>query len=180
MSTLPAKEIVVLVGHGAESDTNDNAQKQELSCAANFVQNTMGFAGSTGVTAREDWHDLSMIAVDEAVNRIQTLLQSTGAEEVILVPATGSGSGFNMISEALTENNIPFTATPETLPLGEPEFREWAQQTISETLDFINTEHPTESTMTPQWQRTYQCSMGNSDEGGELPSSPVNGGHNGN
>jgi len=180
VSTLPAKEIVVLVGHGAESDTNDNAQKQELSCAANFVQNTMGFAGSTGVTAREDWHDLSMIAVDEAVNRIQTLLQSTGAEKVILVPATGSGSGFNMISEALTENNIPFTATPETLPLGEPEFREWAQQTISETLDFNNTEHPTESTITPQWQRTYQCSMGNSDEGGELPSSPVNGGHNGN
>jgi hypothetical protein len=129
---------------------------------------------------REDWHDLLMIAVDEAVTKIQSLLQLTGTERVILVHATGSGSGFEMISDALAENNIAFIAVPETLPLDEPKFREWAQHTISETLNFINNDHPAESMIIPQWQRTYQCSRGNSNEEGELPSSPGNGGHNGN
>lgn len=80
---------------------------------------------------REDWHALSMIAVDEAVTKIQSLLQLTGPERVILVPVTGSRSGFEMISDALAEKNIAFIEAPETLPLGEPKYREWAQHTIS-------------------------------------------------
>jgi hypothetical protein len=42
-----------------------------------------------------------------------------------LVPATGSRSGFEIISDALAENNIAFIEAPETLPLGEPKFREY-------------------------------------------------------
>lgn len=61
-----------------------------------------------------------------------------------------------MISDVLAENNITFIAAPETLPLGDLKFREWAQHTISEILNFINNGHPAESTMIPQWQRTYQ------------------------
>jgi hypothetical protein len=72
-----------------------------------------------------------MIVVDEAVTKIQSLLQLTGTERVILVPATGNRSGFEMISDALAENNIAFSEAPETLPLGELKFREWAQHTIS-------------------------------------------------
>lgn len=158
-----------MVGHGARSNTNDNYQKQELACAADYAAAKFNSAGSLAVTAREDWHDLAPIAVQNAVIQIESLLQSTGAERVILVPATGSGSGFKMVSDALTENNIPFVTAPETLPLGEQEFRQWAQQTISETLTFINDEKPTESTITPQWHRTYGgCHIGdgNGDSGG--------------
>jgi hypothetical protein len=181
VSTIPEREIIVLVGHGARSDTNDNYQKLELACAAEHAATKSGSAGSLAVTAREDWHDLAPIAVQDAVTQIEALLQSTGAERVILVPATGSGSGFKMVSDALTENNIPFVAAPEPLPLGEQEFRQWAQQTISETLTFINNEKPTESTITPQWHRTYEdCHTGggNGNGGGGGPSPhPGNGGH---
>jgi hypothetical protein len=182
VSATPEKEIIVLVGHGARSDTNDNYQKQELVCAADYAATKSNSAGSLAVTAREDWHDLAPIAVQDAVTQIQSLLQSTGAERVILVPATGSGSGFKMVSDALTENNIPFVTAPETLPLGEQEFRQWAQQTISETLTFINNEKPTESTITPQWHRTYEdchTGVGNGNGGGGGGSSPHpgNGGH---
>jgi hypothetical protein len=177
VSTAPEKEIIVLVGHGARSDTNDNYQKLELGCAADYAATKSNSAGSLAVTAREDWHDLAPIAVQNAVTQIQSLLQSTGAEKVLLVPATGSGSGFKMVSDALTENNIPFVAAPETLPLGEQEFRQWAQQTISETVDFINTEKPTESTITPQWQRTYDCHIEEGNGGGGGPHPPPGNGH---
>lgn len=177
VSTTPEKEIIVLVGHGARSDTNDNYQKQELACAADYAATKSNSAGSLAVTAREDWHDLGPIAVQEAVSQIQSLLQSTGAERVILVPATGSGSGFKMVSDALTENNIHFVAAPETLPMGEEEFRQWAQQTLSETLSFINSEKPTESTITPQWHRTYDCHIEGGGNGGGSHPPPGNGGH---
>lgn len=154
-----------------------------MACAADYAAAKSNSAGSLAITAREDWHDLAPMAVQNAVTQIQSLLQSTGAERVILVPATGSGSGFKMVSDALTENNIPFTTAPETLPLGEQEFRQWAQQTITETLTFINNEKPTESMITPQWHRTYEdCHTGggngNGGGGGGGPSPhPGNGGH---
>jgi hypothetical protein len=53
----PGKEILVLVGHGATLDTNNEAQSQELSCAANYVRTKLGLAGSIGVTVRENWPD---------------------------------------------------------------------------------------------------------------------------
>jgi hypothetical protein len=177
VSTTPEDEIIVLVGHGARSDTNDNAQKLELSCAADYAATKSNFAGSLAVTAREDWHDLAPIAVQNAVTQIQTLLQATGAERVVLVPATGSGSGFKMVTDALTASNIPFVTTPETLPIGEQELRQWAQQTLTETMNFIRSEKPTQSTITPQWDRTYgDCNTGGNNGGGTNPP-PGNEGH---
>jgi hypothetical protein len=78
----------------------------------------------------------------------------------VTIPATGSGSGFDMKFDGLTVNNIPFIAAPETLPLREPEFREWAEHAISKTLYFVDSEQLTESTLTPQWDRSYPCSIG--------------------
>ncbi|KCZ70854.1 hypothetical protein ANME2D_02879 [Candidatus Methanoperedens nitroreducens] len=150
----PKNEIIVLVGHGARNDFNDEAQKKELSNAASYVKSKMGFAGSTGVTAREDWPDLYKIAVPEAVSTIKSLLNDTGAKKVILVPATG-GHGFDMIAEALDSEGINYVSAPETLPIGEKEFRDWALKTVRETIDFIKKERPTESTITPYWNRTY-------------------------
>ena len=46
------------------------------------------------------------------------MLEETGTQNVVLVPATGSGSGFHMVTEALEEEGIPFTEAPDPLPLG--------------------------------------------------------------
>lgn len=147
-------EILVLVGHGARSDFNDDAQETELSNAAAFVKKKMGFAGSIGVTAREDWPALQPIAVQEAVDEIKSMLEETGAANVVLVPATGA-SGFDLISSALEEEGINFVEAPEPFPIGLKEFKKWADQTVRETIEFIEEEEPTESTITPYWERDY-------------------------
>jgi hypothetical protein len=150
----PKNEVIVLVGHGAKKDFNDEAQKKELSNAASYVKSKLGFAGSTGVTAREDWPTLSDVAVPEAASKIKSLLNDTGAKKVILVPATG-GHGFDMIAEALDNEGIHYVSAPKTLPLGEKEFRKWALNTARETINFIIREKPAKSTTTPYWNRTY-------------------------
>jgi hypothetical protein len=155
VSENPKNEILVLVGHGARSDTNDMAQEMELSNAAAYAEKKMKFADSVGITAREDWPDLQPAAIEKAINTINEMLDETGADNVILVPATGSGSGFEAVAEALDAEGISYTVAPEPLPLGQDEFAAWAEQTYKETLKFIKKEKPTESTITPYWNRDY-------------------------
>ncbi len=155
VSENPKDEILILVGHGARSDTNDMYQKMELTNAAEYVEKKMKFADSIGVTAREDWPDLKPAAVVDAVNRIAEMLEETGADNVILVPATGSGSGFDAVAQALDAEGISYTVAPGPLLLGQDEFTEWAAQTFKETVKFMKKEQPTESTITPYWDREY-------------------------
>lgn len=151
----PSKEILLLVGHGAKWDANNEAQKQELSCAANYVRTKLGFAGSIGVTVREDWPDLSPIAIAEATFQVKGLMAQTGASRVVFVPATGGG--WRALEEALRQENLDLLEAPLPLPLGEGEFRKWARQTVTETARFIKDEKPTQPTVTPYWDRTYPC-----------------------
>ena len=81
------------------------------------------------------------------------MLEETGAKNVILVPATGSG--FNAIKQALAAEGISYTEAPDTLPLGQDEFEKWAEKTFKETVKFTKKEKPTESTITPYWNREY-------------------------
>jgi hypothetical protein len=155
VSDNPRNEILVLVGHGARSNTNDAHQEMELARAAEFVEGRMNFADSAAFTAREDWPDLQPAAIEEAISQIKTMLEQTEAQNVVLVPATGSGSGFHMVTEALQEEGIPFTEAPDPLPIGERDFIRWASETVRETIRFIEEEQPTESTITPYWSRTY-------------------------
>jgi cobalamin biosynthesis Co2+ chelatase CbiK len=155
VSENPKNEILVLVGHGARSNTNDMAQEMELSNAAAYAEKKLKFADSVGVTAREDWPDLQPLAIEKAVSTIQAMLEDTGADNVILVPATGSGSGFDAVAEALDAEGIAYTVAPEPLPFGQDEFEQWAKQTFEETVKFIKKEQPTESTITPYWSREY-------------------------
>jgi hypothetical protein len=155
VSDNPRNEILVLIGHGARSDTNDDAQVEELTRAAEYAERRMRFADSAAFTAREDWPELQPAAIEEAVNGIRSMLEETGTQNVVLVPATGSGSGFHMVTEALEEEGIPFTEAPDPLPLGEREFIRWSTLTVAETIAFIRSEQPTESTITPYWSRNY-------------------------
>lgn len=155
VSENPRNQILVLVGHGARSDTNDMYQETELSKAAKFVERKMSFADSVGLTAREDWPDLKAAAVEKAVDQIKDMLEETGAENVILVPAAGSGSGFDAITEALDAEGISYTEAPEVLPSAQDEYIKWAVTVVEETVRFINKEKPTESTITPYWSREY-------------------------
>jgi hypothetical protein len=155
VSDNPRNEILVLIGHGARSNTNDMHQEMELARAAEFVEGRMRFADSAAFSAREDWPDLQPAAIEEAVSGIKRMLEQTGAQSVVLVPATGSGSGFHTVAEALEEEDIAFTEAPEPLPLGERDFIRWAAETVRETIRFIEEDQPTESTITPQWSRNY-------------------------
>jgi hypothetical protein len=151
----PGNEILVLVGHGARLDANNEAQKKELSCAANYVKTKLGFAGAIGVTVREDWPDLSKVAVAEATLQVKELLEQTGASRVVFVPATGGG--WRALEDALRQESLDVLEAPLPLPLGEGEFRKWAWQTLKETVHFVTEEKPTQSTVTPYWDRTYSC-----------------------
>ncbi|MEM3159217.1 MAG: hypothetical protein QXJ74_00370 [Nitrososphaera sp.] len=155
VSENPKNEILVLVGHGAKSDANDMAQQQELTNAAAFAKKKMKFADAFGVTAREDWPTLSPAAVQSAVDKIEAAMAQTGATRVVLMPATGSGSGYEMVAGALTAESIDFVRAPDPLPLGEKEFKKWAEQVMKETVNFIKKEKPTQATITPYWNRTY-------------------------
>lgn len=153
VSENPRNEILVFVGHGARSNANDNAMKEEMANAAAYVEKKMKFADSLAVTAREDWPDLKAVAVANAVSQIEKMLEETGAVRVVLVPATGSGSGFDAVAEALEGAGIDFVGAPESN--GEEEFEKWAQQVMRETVNFIKKEKPTEATITPYWNREY-------------------------
>lgn len=146
----PADEILVMIGHGARSDLNDIAQTEELTNAAKYVQQKMGYADAFGVTAREDWPDLMEIAVPAAVDQIEESLAANNADRVVLVPATG-GMGFDAIKEELDNRGIPYVETQSTIPMGTDEFVLWAQKNVLVTTVFIIKENPTENTVTPNW-----------------------------
>jgi hypothetical protein len=126
-------------------------QERELANAAGYVERRMRFADSAAFTAREDWPDLQPAAIEKAVNGIKSMLARTGAQNVVLVPAIGSGSGFTAVAEALEQDGISFTEAPDPLPLGEREFIRWATLTVADTIQYIRDERPTESTVTPGW-----------------------------
>lgn len=147
----PEREIFVMVGHGARSNLNDMAQVEELTNAVQYVQQKIGYADAFGVTAREDWPDLKAKAVPAAVDQIEESLASNNADKVVLVPATGSGSGFDAVKEELDNRGIPYVETQEHLPIGSDEFVKWAQKNVLGTTAFIIKEKPTENTITPNW-----------------------------
>ena len=64
------------------------AQIEELTSAAKYVQQKIGYADAFGVTAREDWPDLMEVAVPAAVDKIKESLVAHNADKVILVSAT--------------------------------------------------------------------------------------------
>jgi hypothetical protein len=147
----PENEIFVMVGHGARSNLNDMAQVEELTYAAEYVQSKMGYADAFGVTAREDWPDLMEVAVPNAVDQIEESLSTNNADTAVLVPATGSGSGFDAVKEELNNRGISYVVTEEPIPIGSKEFVQWAQKNVLGTTAFIIKDQPTENTITPNW-----------------------------
>ncbi|MDN5844877.1 MAG: hypothetical protein L0H53_01210 [Candidatus Nitrosocosmicus sp.] len=147
----PENEIFVNVGHGAESNLNDMGQVQEYTNTAQYVQQRMGYADAFGVTAREDWPDLMEVAISAAADKIQDSLTATNADNVILVPASGSGSGFDAVKEELDNRGISYVVTEEPIPIGSNEFVKWAQKNVLGTTAFIIKEQPSENTITPNW-----------------------------
>lgn len=147
----PENEIYVMVGHGARSDRNDLSQVEELTNAAKYVKQKMNYADGFGVTAREDWPELMEVAVPEAVDQIEDSMNANNADNVVLVPATGSGSGFDAIKEELDNRGISYIVTEEPIPIGSKEFVQWSQKNVVGTTLYILKEKPTENTITPNW-----------------------------
>ena len=146
----PSNEIFVNIGHGARSDLNDMAQTKELTSAAKYVQQKMGYADAFGVTAREDWPDLMATAVPAAVDKIEESLAAHNADSVVLVPATG-GMGYDAVKEELDNRGISYVEADAPIPIGSAEFVQWAQKNVLGATAFIIKEKPTENTITPNW-----------------------------
>jgi len=155
ISENPKKEILVLVGHGARSDTNDMYQVLELGNLADYVKKKLKFQAAVGVTAREDWPELQEERIMDIVNLIKNLLKKTHAEKVILAPATGAGMGFQMVKDALEAEGIDVDEAAEPLSFAQKEFKKWSSQVMKETVQFIKNKVPKENTITPQWSRDY-------------------------
>jgi len=156
ISEIPRKEILVLVGHGARSDTNDMYQVRELQNLADYVQYKMGFKEALAVTAREDWPDLQEQRIMEIVEQVKKVLMKTHAEKVILAPATGAGMGFQMVKEALESEGIDVDEAADPLSFAQKEFKKWSSLVMKETVEFIKKNAPQENTITPQWNRNYR------------------------
>lgn len=155
ISEKPRKEILVLVGHGARSDTNDMYQVRELQNVADYVQYKMGFREAIAVTAREDWPELQEPRIMEIVEQIKEALMKTHAEKVILAPATGAGMGFQMVKEALEAEGIDVDEAADPMSFAQKEFKKWSSLVMKETVEFIKKKAPQENTITPQWNRDY-------------------------
>ena len=155
ISENPKKEILVLVGHGARSDTNDMYQVLELGNLADYVKKKLKFKAAVGVTAREDWPELQEERIMDIVNLVKNLLKKTHAEKVILAPATGAGMGFQMVKDALEAEGIDVDEAAEPLSFAQKEFKQWSSQVLKETVDFIKKKAPEENTITPYWNRNY-------------------------
>ena len=155
ISENPKKEILVLVGHGARSDTNDMYQVLELGNLADYVKKKLKFKAAVGVTAREDWPELQEERIMDIVNLVKNLLKKTHAEKVILAPATGAGMGFQMVKNALEAEGIDVDEAAEPLSFAQKEFKQWSSQVLKETVDFIKKKAPEENTITPYWNRNY-------------------------
>ncbi len=146
----PSNEIFVNIGHGARSDLNDMAQTKELTSAAKYVQQKMGYADAFGVTAREDWPDLMAVAVPAAVDKIEESLAAHNADSVVLVPATG-GMGYDAVKEEMDNRGVSYVEAESPIPIGSSEFVKWAQKNVLGATAFIIKEKPTENTITPNW-----------------------------
>ena len=92
-SDSPEDEILVLVGHGARNDSHNDAQDAELTCAAEYTENRLGFADSTALIVREDWEHLSGPAVAAGMEEILQMLSDSGAGHVTLIHASGIYGG---------------------------------------------------------------------------------------
>jgi hypothetical protein len=147
----PKKEIFVLVGHGARSDLNDLYQTKELTSAAKYVQHKMKYADAFGVTAREDWPELMPDAVNSAADKIEESINMHNADHAVLVPAAGSGSGFDAVKQELDNRGISYVETEGTLPIGAKQFTQWALKNIIGSTVFILMEKPSENTITSTW-----------------------------
>ncbi len=147
----PENEIFVMVGHGARSNLNDMSQVEELTNAAKYVQQKVGYVDGFGVTAREDWPDLMPTAIDAAADKIENSLAANNADRVVLVPATGSGTGFDAVKEELDNRGIQYVVTEEPIPIGSKEFVQWAQKNVLGATVYILKERPSENTVTPNW-----------------------------
>ncbi|MGD9533632.1 MAG: hypothetical protein AB7V56_07675 [Candidatus Nitrosocosmicus sp.] len=126
------------------------AQTKELTSAAKYVQQKMGYADAFGVTAREDWPDLMEIAVPAAVDKIEQSLTEHNADKVILVPATG-GMGYDAVKEELDNRGISYVEADAPIPIGSDEFGLWGIKNVLGATAFILKEKPTENTITPDW-----------------------------
>jgi hypothetical protein len=155
ISEKPRKELLVLVGHGARSDTNDMYQVRELQNAADYVEFKLGFAEALAVTAREDWPELQEPRIMEIVEQVKEALMNTYAKKVILAPATGAGMGFQMVKEALEAEGIDVDEAAELNSFAQKEFKKWSSLVMKQTVEFINKEVPEENTITPQWNKDY-------------------------
>ena len=153
----PENDLLVIVGHGARNDSHNDAQYAEMSCAAEYVENRLGFADSTALIVREDWEHLSGPAVAAGIEKIHQMLSASGAGHVTLIHATGTVEGLSLVTDVLDEAGVSYTIAPNGDVLGEEEMIMWAEQTINETIDYIKNERPLESTTTPHWDRTYVC-----------------------
>ena len=145
-SSSPENDILVLVGHGARNDSHNEAQDAEMSCAAEYVEGRLGFAASTALIVREDWEHLSEPAVAAGREEILQMLSESGAERVTLIHATGTAGGLGLVTAMLDEAGVEYAIAPNGDVLGEEEMVLWAEQTVSETVDYIKDERPTEST----------------------------------
>ena len=156
-SDSPENELLVIVGHGARNDSHNDGQYVEMSCVAEYVEERLGFADSTALIVREDWEHLSGPAVAAGEDDIRQMLSASGADHVTLIHATGTVGGLNLVTSMLDEADVTYTIAPNGDGLGEEEMIMWAEQTVSETIDYIRDEMPTESATTPYWNRTYTC-----------------------
>ena len=159
VSQSPGNEILVLVGHGARNDSHNDAQDAEMSCAAEYVEAKLGFADSAALIIREDWEHLSGPAVVAGKEEIHNLLSTTGADSVVLIHATGTEEGLSLVTDILDEMGAAYAVAPNGDLVGEEEMVKWAEQTVNETIAFIEDKKPSESTATPHWDRTYTCEV---------------------
>ena len=128
-----------------------------MSCAAQYVEEKMGFADSTALIVREDWEHLSAPAVAAGKQEILDMLSDSGASRITLIHATGTSEGLSMMTDVLDEEGIDYAVAPNADVIGEAEMIKWAEETVNETLNYIQEERPTESATTPYWERTYAC-----------------------
>ena len=90
-------------------------------------------------------------AIDAAADKIENSLTANNADRVVLVPATGSGSGFDAVKEELDNRGIQYVVTVEPIPIGSKEFVQWAQKNVISATAYILKERPSENTVTPNW-----------------------------
>ncbi len=84
-------------------------------------------------------------------DKMENSMASNNADRVVLVPATGSGAGFDAVKEELDNRRIQHVITEEPIPIGPKELVQWAQKNVLGAKACILKERPSESTLTPNW-----------------------------